>query len=106
MKACTSATFEANPADCPPASRVGSVTAITPVLPVTLTGPAYFVSYGGAKFPELVFALQGYGVTIYDASNPAKASLITSIVCPGGQGDVSVYGNLLFMSVEGGGRDD
>ncbi len=57
--------FEANPANCPAASRVGTVTAITPVLPVTLTGPAYFVSYGGAKFPELVFALQGYGVTIY-----------------------------------------
>ena len=26
--------------------------------------------------------------------------MVTSIVCPGGQGDVSVYGNLLFMSVE------
>jgi hypothetical protein len=65
QKACTSATFEANPANCPSASRVGTVTAVTPVLPVTLTGPAYFVSYGGAKFPELVFALQGYGVTIY-----------------------------------------
>jgi hypothetical protein len=65
QKACTSATFEANPASCPIASRVGTASAITPVLPVTLTGPAYFVSYGGAKFPELVFALQGYGVTIY-----------------------------------------
>ena len=41
-----------------------------------------------------------YGVNIYDISNPAKAALLTSLVCPGGQGDVSVYGNLLFMSVE------
>jgi hypothetical protein len=65
QKACTAAVFEANPANCPTASRVGTVTAVTPVLPVTLTGPAYFVSYGGAKFPELVFALQGYGVTVY-----------------------------------------
>jgi hypothetical protein len=65
QKACPSATFEANPASCPADSRVGTVSAVTPVLPVTLTGPAYFVSYGGAKFPELVFALQGYGVTIY-----------------------------------------
>jgi hypothetical protein len=64
QKACTSATFEANPANCPAASRVGQVKAITPVLPVPLTGPAYFVSYGGAKFPELVFVLQGYGVTV------------------------------------------
>jgi hypothetical protein len=64
QKACTAATFEANPANCPADSRVGSATAVTPVLPVTLTGPAYFVSYGGAKFPELVVVLQGYGVTV------------------------------------------
>ncbi len=41
-----------------------------------------------------------YGVNIYDISNPAKAALLTSMVCPGGQGDVSVYKNLMFMSVE------
>jgi hypothetical protein len=41
-----------------------------------------------------------YGINIFDISNPAKASLLTSMVCPGGQGDVSVYKNLLFMSVE------
>ena len=41
-----------------------------------------------------------YGISIYDVSDPAKAALLTSLVCPGGQGDVSVYKNLLFMSVE------
>ncbi|MGH9745066.1 MAG: LVIVD repeat-containing protein [Candidatus Acidiferrales bacterium] len=41
-----------------------------------------------------------YGLNIFDISNPAKAALLTSLVCPGGQGDLSVYGNLLFMSVE------
>ena len=41
-----------------------------------------------------------YGVSIYDISDPAKTRLLTSMVCPGGQGDVSVYKNLLFMSVE------
>jgi hypothetical protein len=41
-----------------------------------------------------------YGVNIYDISNPAKTALLTSMVCPGGQGDLSVYKNLLFMSVE------
>jgi hypothetical protein len=65
QKACTSHAFEADPASCPADSRVGTVTAVTPVLPVPLSGPAYFVSYGSAKFPELVFALQGYGVTVY-----------------------------------------
>lgn len=41
-----------------------------------------------------------YGLNIYDISNPAQTKLLTSLVCPGGQGDVSVYKNLLFMSVE------
>jgi len=40
------------------------------------------------------------GVNIYDISNPTHMTLVTSIICPGGQGDVSVYKNLLFMSVE------
>jgi len=41
-----------------------------------------------------------YGVNIFDISNPASATLVTSMICPGGQGDVSVYKNLMFMSVE------
>jgi hypothetical protein len=41
-----------------------------------------------------------YGINIYDISDPSKAAIVTSMVCPGGQGDVSVYQNLLFMSVE------
>jgi hypothetical protein len=59
-------------------------------------------------FANSDFAFQGnhlfqgnfYGVSIFDISNPANARLLTSLVCPGGQGDVSVYKNLLFMSVE------
>ncbi len=64
QKACTAAQFEANPAGCPTASIVGHAKAITPLIPEPLTGPAYFVSHGGAKFPELIIVLQGYGVTI------------------------------------------
>jgi hypothetical protein len=62
--ACPNATFEQNPASCPAESKVGTATATTPLLPVALSGPAYFVSYGGAKFPELIVVLQGYGVTV------------------------------------------
>lgn len=41
-----------------------------------------------------------YGMNIFDISTPSQTKLLTSIVCPGGQGDVSVYKNLMFMSVE------
>jgi hypothetical protein len=64
QKACTSAQFQADPAGCPAASIVGHAKAITPVIPVPLEGPAYFVSNGGESFPNLVMVLQGYGVTI------------------------------------------
>jgi hypothetical protein len=65
QKACTAAVFEANPAGGPAASIVGHATATTPVLPVPLSGPAYFVSHGGEAFPSLIIVLQGYGVTVH-----------------------------------------
>ena len=40
------------------------------------------------------------GFQFYDVSDVAAPTLTSSFVCPGGQGDVSVYGDLLFMSVE------
>ena len=64
QKACTAAQFNANPAGCPAASIVGHVRVQTPVLPVPLEGPAYFVSHGGEAFPSLIFVLQGDNVTL------------------------------------------
>ena len=49
---------------------------------------------------EQLFAGNFNGFNTYDIEDPKHARLIASVVCPGGQGDVSVYGNLLVMSVE------
>jgi hypothetical protein len=64
QKACPAATFEVDPASCLNSSRVGVVRASTPLLPVGLSGPVYFVSHGGEAFPTLVIVLQGDGVRV------------------------------------------
>ena len=63
---------------------------------------------GDFAFPNSDLAFQGdhafmgnfNGFLIYNIANPANPTLRTAVVCPGGQGEVSVYGNLLIMSVE------
>lgn len=70
--------------------------------------PAMKMAFAGLAFANSDLAFQGnhvflgnfYGVNIYDISDATKAKLVTSMICPGGQGDVSVHKNLMFMSVE------
>jgi hypothetical protein len=62
--ACLAAVFEVDPAKCPARAVVGHARVTTPLLPVPLTGNAYFVSHGGEQFPSLTMVLSGYGVTI------------------------------------------
>lgn len=64
QKACAASTFEVNPANCPAASVIGIVKSTTPILPVQLTGPVYFVSHGGEAFPDVVIVLEGDGVRV------------------------------------------
>jgi hypothetical protein len=49
------------------------------------------------------YAIQGSfsGIQIWDISNPQSPRIVTSYVCPASQSDVSVYGDLLFVSGEG-----
>jgi LVIVD repeat len=47
-----------------------------------------------------VFQGSFHGFQIWDVSNPSSPAIRTAFACPGGQGDPSVYRNLLFISVE------
>ena len=90
------AAFDAAPAPPPPPAG-------TPPARGPQSGPR--ANYGGTNSDlafegTTLFVGNYFGINFYDISNPAKIKLITSVVCPGGQGDVSVYGHLLFMSVE------
>ena len=49
---------------------------------------------------DLLVAGNYHGFNIYKIDEDGIPELISSIVCPGGQGDVSIVGNLLIMSVE------
>jgi hypothetical protein len=70
--------------------------------------PSMKLVIAGLAFANSDMAFQGnhlfqgnfYGMNIYDIADPSKTRLLTSVICPGGQGDVSVYKNLMFMSVE------
>jgi hypothetical protein len=64
QRACPAATFTSNPGLCPRESIVGIARASTPLLPVGLAGPVFFVSHGGEAFPSLIVVLQGYGVRV------------------------------------------
>ena len=59
-----------------------------------------FVNSDLAFEGDFAFVGNFNGFQIYDISNPANPTIRTAVVCPGGQGEVSVYGNLLFMSAE------
>jgi uncharacterized protein (DUF305 family) len=48
---------------------------------------------------EVLVAGNYHGFNVYDLSGEAP-ELMSSIVCPGGQGDVSIAGDLLIMSVQ------
>ncbi len=63
-------------------------------------GDEAFMNSDLAFVGNLLFLGNFSGWTVWDISNPARPTLRKSYLCPGGQGDVTVYKNLLFMSAE------
>jgi uncharacterized protein (DUF305 family) len=49
---------------------------------------------------NIMIAGNYHGFNIYELQDSGAPELISSVVCPGGQGDVSIVGDLLIMSVE------
>jgi hypothetical protein len=78
------------------APREGRPAAFDPAIANRLSFTNSDLAFAGNR----LFAGSYHGFNVYDIESPGTPRLLASVVCPGGQGDVSVYGNLLFMSVE------
>ena len=59
-----------------------------------------FANTDMAFFDDIMVAGNYHGFNIYRLGDDGAPSLLSSVVCPGGQGDVSVVGDILIMSVE------
>ncbi|MEU0509580.1 MULTISPECIES: LVIVD repeat-containing protein [unclassified Amycolatopsis] len=46
------------------------------------------------------------GFTIYDIKKPSKPKIVSQVLCPGSQNDVSVSGDLLFLSTDSSRSDN
>jgi hypothetical protein len=68
--------------------------------PPSVSAQIVFANSDLAFSGDLMFVGNFHGFTIYDIENGAKPRAVSSVVCPGGQGDVSVYRHLLIVSVE------
>ena len=78
---CPDATFRADPATCPPGSRVGKAEAVTPLLPEPISGPAYLVGVSG-QLPTLEVILNA----------PAFVIGLTSAITLSDTGLTSTFG--------------
>ena len=95
------------PAAAPAASAATPAPAAAPAAPaapaVPSGGPGGFLAFANSDLAfKGVNVVMGsfHGFNTYNVEDARKPKLVASIACPGGQGDVSIYGNLLFMSVE------
>lgn len=96
----------------PAASAAGEIPAVDEVVHSSNIRHLANVPKQGAFAPEDAYnsdlAFQGHyafagnynGFMIYDIRNPRKPEIVSQVVCPGGQGDVSVHGDLLYLSVD------
>jgi hypothetical protein len=72
-RACTLATFQAG--HCPNTTKVGTATAVTPLLRDPLKGSAYFVKNPKRVIPDLMIALRG----------PVSLDVTGKVTIPGGK---------------------
>ncbi|MFC4011534.1 LVIVD repeat-containing protein [Nonomuraea purpurea] len=93
--------------DIPPPDTVVTSPNVSHVLNIPKPAPIAATINTDIAFQDGYAYVGNYGgFSIYDIRNPKKAAAVSSVVCPGGQMDVSVHGNLLFTAVDSSRSDD
>ncbi|MER6828410.1 hypothetical protein ABT352_20695 [Streptosporangium sp. NPDC000563] len=100
-------TVSAQAADIPPPGEVVTSPNVThvgtlPKLPGLETTVNSDIAFQG----NYAYVGNYGGFSIYDISNPKRAKLVSGVLCPGSQMDVSVYDDLLFAAVDNSRSDD
>ncbi|WP_219466502.1 LVIVD repeat-containing protein [Nonomuraea rhizosphaerae] len=94
-------------ADIPPNDTVVTSPNVTHVLNIPKPAPiAATINTDIAFQGDYAYVGNYGGFSIYDIRNPKKAKPVSSVVCPGSQMDVTVYGNLLFSAVDSSRNND
>ncbi|MFK4040244.1 LVIVD repeat-containing protein [Nonomuraea wenchangensis] len=105
--ATATASSTASTADIPPADTVVTSGNVTHVLNIPKPAPLAATINTDLAFQDGYAYVGNYGgFSIYDIRDPKRAKPVSSVVCPGSQMDVSVYGNLLFSAVDSSRSDD
>jgi hypothetical protein len=63
-------------------------------------GDRRFINSDLAFRGTLLYQGNYQGFQVFDIADPAEPALVVSVLCPGGQGDVSVFGNLVVVSAQ------
>ncbi|TCD06800.1 DUF305 domain-containing protein [Erythrobacteraceae bacterium CFH 75059] len=87
-------------ADAAAAEGEGAPAARTPPRFASRTPLLSFANTDLAFAGDLMAVGNYHGFKLYRLSGDAAPRLVSAVVCPGGQGDVSIVGTLLLMSVE------
>ncbi|MFG1942045.1 LVIVD repeat-containing protein [Nonomuraea sp. NPDC048826] len=97
----------ATASDIPPADTIVHSPNVSHVLNIPKPAPlAGTINTDIAFQGDYAYVGNYGGFSIYDIKNPKRAKVVSSVVCPGGQMDLSVYGDLLFAAVDSSRNDD
>ncbi|PRX95520.1 LVIVD repeat-containing protein [Allonocardiopsis opalescens] len=90
----------ASTADTPPGDDIEQSANITLLASLGKADPLTATNSDLAFTGDYAVAGNYNGFTIYDIRNPRRPRTVSQVLCPGGQGDVTVSGDLLYFSVD------